>query len=158
MAAEMASIILELAILLSNTTKGGGFMQIQSIGKQRGITLLGFIMVMAVVGVFAFVGFKLFPVYAEYYSAVSDLKAACLEPDSSKATLQDMRGKLSRRFNISYVSSIDLAKDVKLVKNGEVRSININYEVRKPLIYNLDFVAKFDVTVPMTGSGATGGQ
>lgn len=125
----------------------------QAIGKQRGITLMGFILVLAVVGVFAFVGFKLFPVYAEYYSAVSDLKASCKEPDAPKATLQDMRNKLDRRFNISYVSSINTIKDVKLVKTGDVKSINIKYEVRKPLIYNLDFVAKFDVTEPMTGGG-----
>ncbi|MEO8000500.1 MAG: DUF4845 domain-containing protein [Arenimonas sp.] len=126
-------------------------MQTQAMGKQRGITLLGFIMVLAVVGVFAFVGLKLFPVYAEYYSAVSDLKASCRESDAPNASLQDMRNKLDRRFNISYVSSIDTVKNVKLIKVGDTKSININYEVRKPLIYNLDFVAKFDVTEPMSG-------
>lgn len=125
----------------------------QAIGKQRGITLLGFIMVLAVVGVFAFVGFKLFPVYAEYYSAVTDLKASCKEPDAPRATLQEMRNKLDRRFNISYVSSINTSKDLKLIKTGDVKALNIKYEVRKPLIYNLDFVAKFDVTEPMTGGG-----
>lgn len=124
----------------------------QAIGKQRGITLLGFIMVMAVVGVFAFVGFKLFPVYAEYYSAVTDLKAVCKEPDASTASVQDMRNKLDRRFNISYVSSIDTVKNVKLIRNGDVKSLNIKYEVRRPLVYNLDFVAKFDVSEPMTGA------
>ena len=106
----------------------------QTMVKQRGITLIGFIMVLAVVGVFAFVGFKLFPVYAEYYSAVSDLKAACKEPDAPTASLQDMRNKLDRRFNISYVDSIKTNKDVKLIKVGDVKSINIAYEVRKPLI------------------------
>jgi Tfp pilus assembly protein PilE len=129
-------------------------MNMQTIAKQRGITLLGFIMVLAVVGVFAFVGFKLFPVYAEYYSAANDLKAACREPDAPKASLQEMRAKLDRRFNISYVDSIIVNKDVKLIKVGDNKSLNIKYEVRKPLIYNLDFVAKFDVTEPMIGSGA----
>lgn len=129
-------------------------MKMQTMVKQRGITLIGFIMVLAVVGVFAFVGFKLFPVYAEYYSAVTDLKAACREPDAPTASLQDMRAKLDRRFNISYVDSIKTNKDVKLIKVGDVKSINIAYEVRKPLIYNLDFVAKFDVTEPMVGGAA----
>ncbi len=130
-------------------------MAMRTIGKQRGITLLGFILVMAVVGIFAFVGFKLFPVYAEYYSAVTDLKASCREPDAPSASVQDMRNKLDRRFNISYVENIKTSRDVKLVKVGDVKSINIKYEVRRPLIYNLDFVAKFDVTEPMTG-GAKG--
>ncbi len=132
-------------------------MQMQTMKAQRGITLIGFIMLLAVIGVFLFVGFKLFPVYAEYYSAVTDLKASCKEPDAPNASLQDMRNKLDRRFNISYVESINTAKDVKLIKEGDAKLINIKYEVRKPLIYNLDFVAKFDVTEPMVGGG-TGGQ
>ena len=132
-------------------------MQMQTMKAQRGITLIGFIMLLAVVGVFLFVGFKLFPVYAEYYSAVTDLKASCKEPDAPNANLQQMRAKLDRRFNISYVDSINTQKDVKLIVDGDKRMINIKYEVRKPLIYNLDFVAKFDVTEPMVGGG-TGGQ
>ena len=132
-------------------------MQMQTLKAQRGITLIGFIMLLAVVGVFLFVGFKLFPVYAEYYSAVTDLKAACGEPDAPGASLQEMRNKLDRRFNISYVDSINTSKDLKIIKEGDMKLLNIKYEVRKPLIYNLDFVAKFDVTEPMRGGG-TGGQ
>lgn len=132
-------------------------MQMQTIRAQRGITLIGFIMLLAVIGVFLFVGFKLFPVYAEYYSAVTDLKAICKEPDAPKATMQQVRSSLDRRFNISYVESINTAKDVKIITEGETRLVNIKYEVRRPLIYNLDFVAKFDVSEPMIGGG-TGGQ
>ena len=29
--------------------------------------------------------------------------------------------------------------------------LDLNYEVRKPLIYNLDFVAKFERSFPVTG-------
>jgi len=131
-------------------------MKMQTLKGQRGITLIGFIMLLAVVGVFLFVGFKLFPVYAEYYSAVTDLKASCQESDAPKANLQQMRSKLDRRFNISYVDSINTAKDLKIINDGERKLLNIKYEVRKPLIYNLDFVAKFDVSEPMVGGG-TGG-
>jgi Tfp pilus assembly protein PilE len=132
-------------------------MNIQAISKQRGITLIGFIMVMAVVGIFLFFGMRLFPVYAQHFSAVTDLKAACAESDASRATLQEMRNKLDRRFNISYVDNVDTGKDLKIVKQGDKKFLNIKYEVRKPLIYNLDFVAVFDVTEEMRG-GATGGQ
>ncbi|MGH8107959.1 MAG: DUF4845 domain-containing protein [Arenimonas sp.] len=132
-------------------------MQMQPLKAQRGITLIGFVMLMAVIGVFLFVGFKLFPVYAEYYSAVTDLKAVCAESDAPTADLQKMRAKLEKRFNISYVDSINTKKDLKMFKEGDVKMLNIKYEVRKPLIYNLDFVAKFDVTEPMRGGG-TGGQ
>lgn len=132
-------------------------MQMQTMKAQRGITLIGFIMLLAVIGVFLFVGFKLFPVYAEYYSAVTDLKAICKEPDAPNASMQDVRNKLDRRFNVSYVESINTAKDVKIITEGDTKLVNIKYEVRRPLIYNLDFVAKFDVSEPLIGGG-TGGQ
>lgn len=124
----------------------------QTIAKQRGITLIGFIMVLAVVGIFIFFGIRLVPVYTEYYAVVKDLKAACQEAGASNASIDEMRKRLDRRFYISYVESVDLKKHVKLVRNGDQKQININYEVRKPLIYNLDFVAKFDVTETMSGA------
>ena len=127
-------------------------MKMQTLVKQRGITLIGFIIVMAVVGFFIFLGMRLVPVYVEYYSVVSDLKAVCQQPDSEKLTADGIRAKLALRFLVSYVQNVDLKKHVKLVKDGDQKQVNITYEVRRPLIYNLDFVAKFDVTEPITGA------
>lgn len=129
-------------------------MAMQGMNKQRGITLIGFVMVLAVVGFFLFLGMRLVPVYVEYYSVVTDLKAICKEPGVATASLDDMRKKLALRFLVSYVENVDLKKHVKIVRDGEQKQINIAYEVRKPLIYNLDFVAKFDVTEPMTGAAS----
>jgi Tfp pilus assembly major pilin PilA len=60
-------------------------MATQGMNKQRGITLLGFIMVLAVAGFFLFLGMRLVPVYVEYYSVVTDLKAICKEPGVATA-------------------------------------------------------------------------
>ena len=38
---------------------------------QSGITLIGFVVVLAVVGLFAYVGMKLFPMYSEFYGVKS---------------------------------------------------------------------------------------
>ena len=35
---------------------------------QSGITLIGFMLVLAVVGMFVFMGMKVIPMYSEYYS------------------------------------------------------------------------------------------
>ena len=43
--------------------------------RQSGITLLGFIIVLAVVGFFAFLFMKLYPAYYEYYNVVSAMEA-----------------------------------------------------------------------------------
>lgn len=119
--------------------------------KQRGLTLMGFMMVLFVIGIFAFVGFKLFPVYTEYYSVVSDMKGLAAEPGISQTEPTVVRDRLFRRFYISYVTSVK-AENVKITRDKGY-NLRVTYEVRRPLAYNLDFVAKFDKTVDLTRAG-----
>ena len=116
--------------------------------SQRGMTLLGFLMVLAVVGIFAFVGMKLFPVYSEYYSVVQSMKGIQMEPGVANFPPEKIRVLLDKRFNISYIDSVK-PQDIT-IKREKGYKLRIAYEVRRPLVYNLDFVAKFDKTVDLT--------
>ena len=119
--------------------------------NQRGMTLLGFLMVLAVVGIFAFMGMKLFPVYSEYYSVVQSMKGIQMEPGVAAMSPERIRDLLDRRFNISYVESVK----PEHIKFNRVNGYNLTiaYEVRRPLAYNLDFVAKFSKTVDLSRQG-----
>lgn len=121
---------------------------------QKGITFLSFIIVLAVIGFFLFIGMRLFPVYITYYNAVKDIKALSQEPGASTRTIEDIRNELERRFNISYVEGLDLNKDIKLVNSPNGKQLQLKYEMRRPLIYNLDYVAMFDQTFPLSGKAA----
>ena len=121
--------------------------------RQRGITLLGFIVVLAVVGFFAFLAMRLFPVYSEYYSVVSAMKGMQAEPGVSQMPPEKIRELLNRRFYISYVKSVK-PNHIKITRSGTGYNLNIKYEVREPLAYNLDFVAMFDKTVELSRQGA----
>ena len=120
---------------------------------QRGITLLGFIIVLAVVGFFAYVGMKLFPMYSEYYSVKSALKGLANEPGiagSDPARIQDL---FFRRPYISYSENVK-PEHVKLKRVGAGWQMDVKYEVRKPVIANLDVVGKFESTQMLTRTGA----
>ena len=119
--------------------------------NQHGMTLISFILILAVVGFFGYLAMRLFPVYSEYYSAVNDIKAVTQATGADKRSVDELNDSLYRRFQISYVDSIDLKKHVKYVKQNDKRTLKLNYEVRSPLMYNLDFVAKFDREFPLTG-------
>jgi len=114
--------------------------------NQRGLTLIGFLIVLSVAGFFAFLIMRLFPVYSEYYSVVTAMKSLANEPDIGKKSPAEISTLLSRRFNISYVDSVK-REHIKLTREGNGYVLNIAYEVRRPLLYNLDFVAVFDNTV-----------
>lgn len=120
--------------------------------KQDGMTLLGFLMVLAVVGMFAFVAMRLFPVYSEYYSVVQDMKGVQMEPGVANWPPAQVRDRLFRRFYISYVENVK-PEHVKVTRNNGY-NLTVKYEVRKPLAYNLDFVAKFEKTVDLTRTDA----
>jgi hypothetical protein len=120
--------------------------------KQRGMTLLGFLMVLAVAGIFAFIFMRLFPVYTEYYSVVRDMKGLQAEPGVSTLPPQKIKDLLFRRFNISYVDSVK-PENVKVTRQNGY-NLSVKYEVRRPLVYNLDFVASFEKTVDLTRQGS----
>lgn len=115
------------------------------------MTLIGFVFVLAIAGFFAFLIMRLFPVYSEYYSVVSAMKGLADEPGSATMPPATIRDRLSRRFDISYVESVK-PEHIKITRaNGY--NLTIKYEVRRPLIYNLDFVAMFDKTVELGRQG-----
>lgn len=115
---------------------------------QRGITLIGFVIVLAIAGFFFYIGAQLFPVYSEYYAVKAAMKLVQNTPGSSRLSPEQIWIILDKNFNISYVDSVKRNSVEVERKNGYF--LRIKYEVRKPLMYNLDIVAKFDHSVELT--------
>jgi hypothetical protein len=121
--------------------------------SQRGITLLGFVIVLGVIGLFAYVGMKLFPMYSEYYSVKSALAGLAKEPDIANTSPREIQDRFFRRLYISYSDNVK-PEHVKITRVDGGWQMNVAYEVRKPVIANLDVVGKFDATRMLTRTGA----
>ncbi|HRF83697.1 MAG: DUF4845 domain-containing protein [Xanthomonadales bacterium] len=120
--------------------------------KQSGLSLLGFLVVLAVVGFAAYIGMKLFPMYQEYYSVQSAMKGLANEPgvaDMDPAKVQDL---FFRRLYINYSENVK-PQNVKFERIEGGWKMRVNYEVRRPLIGNLDVVGRFDKTQDLTRRG-----
>ena len=120
--------------------------------KQGGLSLLGFLVVLAVVGFAAYVGMKLFPMYQEYYSVRSAMKGLANEPgvaDMDPAKVQDL---FFRRLYINYSENVK-PQNVKIERTEGGWKMRVNYEVRRPLVGNLDVVGRFDSTQELTRRG-----
>jgi len=111
--------------------------------KQSGITLVGFIVVLAVVGVFIYMGMKVIPMYTEYYSVKQAMAGLAEEPGIAQQEPGKVKDLLFRRLDISYASSIK-PSHVKLVRKDAGYLMTVKYEVRRPLIANLDVVGRFE--------------
>lgn len=119
---------------------------------QSGMTLIGFILVLAVVGVFIYVGMKVIPMYTEYYGVRQAMKGLALEPGINNASPDKIRNLFFRRLYVNYADNVD-QKHVKIERMAGGWKMRVAYEVRKPLIVNLDVVGKFDTTQDLLHGG-----
>ena len=121
--------------------------------NQSGLTLIGFIIVLAVVGLFAYVSMKLFPMYSEYYSVKQALKGLAAEPGIATQDPAKVKDLLFRRLYVSYAENVKPA-NVTLKRDGQGYVITVKYEVRRELIGNLDVVGKFEASEDLMRRGA----
>jgi len=104
------------------------------------MTAIGWLIVLGLIGFFTLLVLKMSPAYLEYYKVVSTLES--LEQESGLTTPTDIRRLLSRRFNISYVETID-EKDVKITSAGAAFKVTAKYESRVHLFANVDVIMSF---------------
>lgn len=109
--------------------------------NQKGVSFTGFLITLALVGFALFIGMKLFPMYQEYWSVKKAMKSVAAD-DSVGSDAISIRKSLEKYFNVGYVTGVD-AKDIMVERAPDGVLITADYEIRKPLIYNLDIVGKF---------------
>lgn len=123
--------------------------------KQRGMTLIGFVIVLAVAGLFIYVGMKLIPMYTEFYSVKKALAAMANEDGIANKSAADVRRSLEKRLSLSYAGTIK-REHVKIERQGPGWMVTIAYENRRELIANLDVVGKFHAQKELVRTAAGG--
>ena len=114
--------------------------------RQRGMTMWGWLMVLAIIGIFAIAALKLVPIYLEYYRIHSALTALKVEKSDGVANKTEIRTFLGKRFNIEAINRLK-PKDVMVTAKSEVYEVRAKYDARTPFIGNLDFIITFDKKV-----------
>jgi type II secretory pathway pseudopilin PulG len=124
--------------------------------KQQGITLIGFLFVLAIVGFFAYMAMKLVPPYSEYLGVVKAMKAVASEPDLAAKSPEEIQRDLAFKGSFQYVDDKTFSAQNIKIKNGPGGgTLQVKYDKDVPFLYNIDFLLHFDKTVTLA-SGATG--
>ena len=114
-------------------------------GRQRGMTVLGILVVIIVVGAWVYAGIRLVPKYLEYMRIASTLEKVKEEYESNPGSTEFMlRKAIERHFDIEMVTVIDV-RDIEIKRESGAFSVRANYTV--PLVYNISFLLTFDKTV-----------
>ena len=120
---------------------------------QSGMTLTSFLITAAVVGFFIFIAMKLFPMYKEYFEVKSALKGLANEAGIAHEQPAQIKEKFFKRLYINYAENVK-NEHVKIENKGGGQTIFVNYEVRVPLLYNLDVVGKFSAEQALSSGAA----
>jgi Tfp pilus assembly major pilin PilA len=116
--------------------------------RQSGITLIGFIIVLAVLGFFAFMAMKLVPSYIEYGGVVKALNQIASEPGSDD--IEQVRRQLAFKMSFQYVDDSTIKpKDITIQRTGNASVLRVSYDKVIPFIYNIAFLLHFEKSVPL---------
>lgn len=114
--------------------------------KQRGMTLIGMVIVAFIAGVFVLAAIRLTPIYLEYMNVDSAMKSMKRDLDGSNAGPSQIRTALQRRFDIDNVKSIT-PRDIKIERAANGYLVKADYESRAQFIGNLYLLVDFDKSV-----------
>lgn len=115
--------------------------------RQRGMTMLGILLLLVVVGAWVYAGILMTPKYLEFMRVAATLEQVGDEFDSNPGTTEFMlRRAIERRFDIEMVEAIT-SNDVEIKKDGGMFTMRAAYESTVPLAGNVSFLLEFDKSV-----------
>jgi Tfp pilus assembly major pilin PilA len=117
--------------------------------KQQGMTLIGWVMVLAIIAFFATFVMRLLPMYQEYYSVLTIMENMEIELKNNKLTKKQVISLLNKRFDTGYVFSIK-EDDIEISRgknNVHVSKIVIDYEKRVPFMGQIDLIGHFKTEI-----------
>ena len=111
--------------------------------RQTGLTTLTWLLVVMAAGFFLVCLVKIGPVYMESWTVKSIITQAAEEARGEGLGKAQVHERISKKLLINTVAGMTLA-DVEVSGQGDDMVIDAAYEVRKPLMFNIDVVVKFD--------------
>jgi len=115
--------------------------------KQRGMTFMGVVFVLALVGTIGYAGLRLTPVYLNYMKVARSLDVTAAEFKGENSSDQGgIRRSLEKHWQIEDISTVD-AKDVEILKDENGLSLHVAYDDAVPYISNVSLSVHFDKTV-----------
>lgn len=115
--------------------------------KQQGITLIGFIMVLSIIGFFAYVGMRIGPIYSEFYGVKKAMERVASTPGIGNQSPSAIKEALSKNFYSSYIERVK-ASQAKVTRSRG-KKLSIKYDVQEPFMANIELLMHFEHSVDL---------
>jgi hypothetical protein len=118
---------------------------------QRGVTALGWLILLLPIAICVYAGIRVAPVYMNYMNVVHSLNMVSGEIDNGAGTTAaTIRAAIGKHFDVEYISYPDI-RDLKITRENGNWKVEANYDDQAPLFANVSILVTFDKTVKLKG-------
>ena len=115
----------------------------RTIRRQSGLTIIGFLFVVAVALVVTVVGFRVLPAYIEYFSVKGALNQTLSEVQDLNNP-NELRKAFQKRADAGYIESVG-GRDIELAKVGNYYVATVAWTRKLHLVSNVSLLIEFEV-------------
>ena len=114
--------------------------------SQKGLTTVGWLVVIAICGMIALTVFRIIPMYLEFYQVRSVMDSVVTDTSIDSKSKKDLWEAISKRLYINNVR--DMKKEnFKFSRKDGKTTIQADYKTRKPYVAQLFIGAHFTYSV-----------
>jgi Tfp pilus assembly protein PilE len=117
--------------------------------RQLGLTLIGMILVGALVAIAAMIAIKVVPAYIEYFTIRKNIEKVVKSSDMKTASVADIRKAYEKYAQVDDTSSVS-GKDLDIGKEGGEIVVGFSYAKKVNLMGNVNLCIDFE--------GSSGGK
>ncbi len=125
--------------------------------KQYGIGFQGWTLILGTMACFLLFGLRVFPLYNEKLTVISNMEAIAARPNADKMSVKDIRKYFLRNMEIANTTrftdqSVKKLATVSMDKKTKKRYLRVAFEARNNLAKDLNVLLVFDHKVQLGGS------
>lgn len=120
--------------------------------RQRGVTAIGWLILLVPIGIIIYACIRLLPIYMNYMEVARSLNELQSEFQTGGATPAGIREALQKRFDVEGVD-YPAVKDIGISRAGAGWQVEAAYYDQAPLFLHITLQVAFDKTVTLSGGG-----
>jgi Tfp pilus assembly major pilin PilA len=113
---------------------------------QQGMTLIGLLCILALVGVVVYAGIRLAPLYLNYMKIARTMEAVAAEVKGDNPDPGAIRVAITRHFNIEDPTGVAVT-DIEITKDEGGVQMHVAYDDAVPYVGNVSLSVHFEKTV-----------
>lgn len=122
------------------------------LARQRGVTAVGWLILLTPFVVLFYAAMRLLPVYLNYFEVARSLNAVATEYKTGGATPDGIRQALQNHFDVEGVD-YPAVKDINISRDGQSWTVEAAYYDQAPLFAHITLQVQFDKSVTLSGGG-----